>query len=60
MTVSALPRHYFFDPDPSVSPEVVAVVEKAVAELEGLGGQLSARFPSPALTMSAPPTRSSW
>ena len=32
-----LPRHYFFDPDPSVSPEVVAVVEKAVAELEGLG-----------------------
>ena len=35
-----LPRHYFFDPDPSVSPEVVAVVEKAVAELEGLGANV--------------------
>ncbi|CAI7998168.1 Glutamyl-tRNA(Gln) amidotransferase subunit A [Geodia barretti] len=32
-----LPRHYFFDPDPSVSPEVVATVEKAIAELESLG-----------------------
>ena len=35
-----LPRHYFFDPDPSVSPEVVAVVEKAVTELEGLGASV--------------------
>ena len=35
-----LPRHYFFDPDPSVSPEVVAVVERAVAELEGLGASI--------------------
>ena len=35
MTIG-LPRHYFFDPDPSVNPETVAVVEKAVAELEGL------------------------
>ena len=35
-----LPRHYFFDPDPSVSPETVAVVEKAVAELEGLGASI--------------------
>ena len=24
-----LPRHYFFDPDPSVNPEVVATVEKS-------------------------------
>ena len=35
-----LPRHYFFDPDPSVSPEVVAVVERAVTELEGLGASV--------------------
>ncbi len=35
-----LPRHYFFDPDESVSPEVVAVVEKAVAELEALGAKV--------------------
>ncbi len=35
-----LPRRYFFDPDPSVSPETVAVVEKAVAELEGLGAHV--------------------
>ena len=39
MTIG-LPRHYFFDPDPSVSPEVVAVVEKAIAELEGLGANV--------------------
>ena len=32
-----MPRHYFFDPDPSVNPEVVAIVEKAIGELEGLG-----------------------
>ena len=32
-----LPRHYFFDPDPSVNPEVVATVEKAIGELESLG-----------------------
>ena len=35
-----LPRHYFFDPDPSVDPESVAVVEKAVAELESLGAKV--------------------
>ena len=35
-----LPRHYFFDADPSVNPEVVAVVEKAVTELEGLGARV--------------------
>ena len=35
-----LPRHYFFDPDPSVNPEVVEVVERAVAELEALGAQV--------------------
>ena len=35
-----LPRHYFFDPDPSVDPEVVAVVERAVTELEGLGARV--------------------
>ena len=35
-----LPRHYFFDPDPSVSPEVVAVVERAVTELESLGASV--------------------
>ena len=39
MTIG-LPRHYFFDPDPSVNPEVVAVVERAVAELEGLGAKV--------------------
>ena len=35
-----LPRHYFFDADPSVNPEVVAVVEKAVTELKGLGAKV--------------------
>ena len=35
-----LPRHYFFDPDPGVSPEVVATVERAVANLEQLGAQV--------------------
>ena len=35
-----MPRHYFFDPDPSVNPEVVATVEKAIAELESLGARV--------------------
>ncbi|MDE2785445.1 MAG: amidase [Chloroflexota bacterium] len=35
-----LPRHYFFDPDPSVNPEVVATVEKAIGELESLGASV--------------------
>ena len=35
-----LPRHYFFNPDPSVNPESVAVVERAVTELEALGAQV--------------------
>ena len=35
-----LPRHYFFDPDPSVNPESVAVVERAITELEALGAQV--------------------
>ncbi len=35
-----LPRHYFFDDDPSVSREVVAKVEQAVAVLEELGAHV--------------------
>ena len=35
-----LPRHYFFDPDPSVNPEVVAAVETAVSVLEDLGAHV--------------------
>ena len=35
-----LPRHYFFDPDPGVSPEVVATVEKAIADLEQMGAEV--------------------
>jgi aspartyl-tRNA(Asn)/glutamyl-tRNA(Gln) amidotransferase subunit A len=35
-----LPRHYFFDPDPSVNSEVVSTVEKAVAALQELGAQV--------------------
>ena len=38
--VIGLPRHYFFDADPSVSAEAVAVVEKAVVELESLGAKI--------------------
>jgi len=38
--VIGLPRHYFFDADPSVNAEVVAVVEKAVSELESLGAKI--------------------
>ena len=35
-----LPRHYFFDDDPRVNPEVVAKVDEAVAVLEGLGAHV--------------------
>ena len=35
--VVGLPRHFFFDPRPSVDPEVQSVVETAVKELESLG-----------------------
>ena len=35
-----MPRHYFFDPDPSVNAEVVATVEKAIGELESLGARV--------------------
>ena len=35
-----LPRHYFFDPDPSVNAEVVATVERAVAAMEDLGAHV--------------------
>lgn len=35
-----MPRSYFFDPDPSVSPETVSVVEKAIADLESLGARV--------------------
>ncbi len=35
-----VPRHFFFDPNPDVSPEVVSTVEKALAVLEGLGARL--------------------
>ena len=35
-----MPRHYFFDPDPSVDSESVAVVDKAIAELESLGAKV--------------------
>ena len=38
--VFGLPRHYFFDPDPSVNAEAVSVVEKAAEELEKLGAKL--------------------
>jgi aspartyl-tRNA(Asn)/glutamyl-tRNA(Gln) amidotransferase subunit A len=35
-----LPRHYFFDPDTSVSSEVVSRVEQAVSVLQELGAQV--------------------
>ena len=35
-----LPRHYFFDPDPSVNREIVAAVETAVSVLEDLGAHV--------------------
>jgi len=35
-----LPRHYFFDADPSVNAEAVSVVEKAASELEKLGAKI--------------------
>ncbi|GIT44972.1 MAG: hypothetical protein Ct9H300mP11_29080 [Chloroflexota bacterium] len=45
--VFGLPRHYFFDEDPSVDAGAVAVVEKAVAELESLGAKIEEiEFPS--------------
>ena len=51
-----MPRHYFFDPDPSVNPEVVATVEKAIGELESLGATVQEVSPCPAWTTFAPPT----
>ena len=38
--VVGLPRHFFFDPRPSVDPEVQSVVETAVKELESLGARV--------------------
>ena len=38
--VVGLPRHFFFDPRPSVDPEVQATVETAVKELESLGARV--------------------
>ena len=35
-----VPRHFFFDPHPNVSPEVVATVEKGLHALEELGANL--------------------
>ena len=35
-----VPRHYFFDPNPDVNPEVVAVVEKGLGALQELGANL--------------------
>lgn len=35
-----LPRHYFFDDDPGVSPEVVAKVDQAVSVLEEMGAHV--------------------
>ena len=35
-----MPRHFFFDPDPDVSPEVVSVAEKGLDALKELGARL--------------------
>ena len=35
-----VPRHYFFDAESGVDPETVAAVDKALADLEGLGAHL--------------------
>ena len=35
-----VPRHFFFAPNPSVNPEVVATVEKGLEVLQGLGADL--------------------
>ena len=35
-----VPRHYFFEPNPDVNPEVVAVVEKGLGALQELGANL--------------------
>ena len=35
-----VPRHFFFDPNPSVNPEVVSTVEKALETLGELGANL--------------------
>ena len=35
-----VPRHFFFDPQPNVSPEVVATVEKGLTALQELGANL--------------------
>jgi aspartyl-tRNA(Asn)/glutamyl-tRNA(Gln) amidotransferase subunit A len=38
--IFGLPRHYFFDADPSVNAEVVSVVEKAAGDLEKMGAKI--------------------
>jgi aspartyl-tRNA(Asn)/glutamyl-tRNA(Gln) amidotransferase subunit A len=35
-----VPRHFFFDPNPSVNPEVVSIVEWGLETLEELGAKL--------------------
>jgi aspartyl-tRNA(Asn)/glutamyl-tRNA(Gln) amidotransferase subunit A len=35
-----VPRHFFFDPNPSVNPEVVAIVERGLEALGELGANL--------------------
>jgi aspartyl-tRNA(Asn)/glutamyl-tRNA(Gln) amidotransferase subunit A len=35
-----VPRHYFFDPNPDVNPEVVAIVEKGLEALQELGAKV--------------------
>ena len=35
-----VPRHYFFNPDSGLDPETSAAVEKAIADLEGMGAKV--------------------
>ena len=35
-----VPRHYFLNPDSGLDPETAAAVEKAIADLEGLGAKV--------------------
>ncbi len=35
-----VPRHFFFEPNPDVNPEVVSIVEKGLGALEELGANL--------------------
>ena len=51
--VIGMPRHYFFSDDSGADPEMLAAVEKALTELEGLGARIE-EVTIPSLELAGP------